>query len=151
MESSEEVPDVEDHLVADDVAAVPESSKSTQGQEVQNSSSEETEVPEQSMQAGNDDDVIAKPSEENVDDGEDVGDNKDPEAVEAVREETVDKSKQRIRKSKISSEDQIVAEETVSVSKRTRRGRNPTKASQKLGEKLIIVNDKAYPMLQSSN
>ena len=151
MESSEEVPDVEDHLVADDVAAVPESSKSTQGQEVQNSSSEETEVPEQSIQAGNDDDVIAKPSEENVDDGEDVGDNKYPGAVEAVREETVDKSKQRIRKSKSSSEDQIVAEETVSVSKRTLRGRNPTKASQKLGEKLIIVNDKAYPMLQSSN
>jgi len=140
VEESEQVPEIEEHHVADDVASVAECSKSLRGQGVQNPSSEDTEVQaERSVQAGSDEEVIAKPSEENVIDGGKEGENKDQNLSETA--ETEDKSKRRKRRTRSSSEEQQDdAEETESVPKRTRQGRTPTKTSQKSGEKFTIVN-----------
>jgi hypothetical protein len=133
MGENENVPDVEEHHAA----AVPEPSKLRRDQEVRNSSSEEIEGPEQSIQTADDEELIVPitvPRKEDAEDDKEKGQT----LPEAEKEVTAGKSERRRRRSKSSSEEQNVAEETATKTKRTRQGRTRTMASQRPGEKFTL-------------
>ncbi len=133
MGENENVLDVEEHHVA----VVPEPSKSRRDQGVRNSSSEEIEGPEQSIQTAHDEELIVPITVPRMEDAEDDKE-KGQTLPEAEKEVTAGKPERRRRRSKSSSEEQNVVEETATKTKRTRQGRTPTKASQRPGEKFTL-------------